>query len=48
MAFGFLTDFELWDVDGIEGYAGRECYVLSGKTADDYKIKFALKTSHSM
>lgn len=43
MAFGFLTDYELWDIDGIEEYVGRECYVISGKTSDDYKRKIGVE-----
>lgn len=41
--FGFLTDFDLWDVDGIEKYVDRECYVISGETSDDYGNKIGVK-----
>lgn len=39
MTFGFLTDFDAWKVDGIEEYAGRKCYVISGKATESYGAK---------
>lgn len=43
MTFGFLTDFDAWDVDGIEEYAGRECYVVSGKADENYGQKLGVE-----
>ena len=42
MAFGFLLDFGLWDIDGSEIYEGRDCVVLSGKTNEDYGNKIGV------
>ncbi|MCD7729907.1 MAG: hypothetical protein LUI05_00205 [Oscillospiraceae bacterium] len=39
MAFGFLLDFDLWEIDGSESYEGRDCVVLSGETNADYGKK---------
>lgn len=43
MTFGFLTDFDAWDVDGTEEYAGRECYVISGKANENYGQKLGVE-----
>lgn len=42
MAFGFLLDFNLWNIDGSEIYEGRDCVVLSGKTNEDYGNKIGV------
>lgn len=39
MAFVFLTDYDLWNIDGVEEYVGRQCFVISDKTSDDYGKK---------
>lgn len=43
MTFGFLTDFDAWNIDGTEEYAGRECYVISGKANENYGQKFGVE-----
>lgn len=43
MTFGFLTDFDLWDIDKVEPYVGRECYVISGVSSEDYGNKIGVK-----
>lgn len=39
LTFGFLTDFELWDIEGTETYLDRECLILSGQSNGSYKRK---------
>lgn len=36
MAFGFLSDYEMWEIERTDEYVGRNCYVISGKTSHDY------------
>lgn len=43
MAFGFLLDFDLWEVEGSEVYEGRDCVVLSGTTNEDYGKKVGVE-----
>ena len=43
MTFGFLTDFELWNVDNTETYVGRKCYVISGVSSEEYGNKIGVK-----
>lgn len=43
MAFGFLLDFDLWEIDGSETYEGRDCVILSGKTNEDYGKKIGVE-----
>lgn len=38
-AMGYLHDFENWRIKEITTLLGRECYVISGETHDDYSIK---------
>ena len=38
-AFGFLSDFEVWNIDRIDEISGRECFVISGEINDDYSVK---------
>lgn len=38
-AFGFLSDFEAWNIDRIDEILGRECFVISGEINDDYSEK---------
>lgn len=42
MAFGFLTDLSLWEIADEDQYLGRECYVISGKTAESYGQKIGV------
>lgn len=37
--FGFLTNFELWDIKNTETYLDRECLVLCGQSNRSYKEK---------
>ena len=39
MAFGFLLDLDMWEIEGSAVYDGRDCVVVSGKTADEYSNK---------
>ena len=39
MTFGFLKNKELWDIEGIEKYDGKECYHITGKTEEEYGNK---------
>ena len=41
MAFGFLSNTELWDIDNITTYLGRECVSISGTTEKSYKSRLA-------
>ena len=38
-AMGYMHDFENWRIKEITTLLGRECYVISGETHDDYSIK---------
>lgn len=38
-AFGFLSDFDKWDIDRTDEVLGRECFVISGEIAGDYSEK---------
>ena len=38
-AFGFLSDFEKWNIDRIDEVLGRECFVISGEIEGDYSEK---------
>jgi hypothetical protein len=42
-AFGFLTDFSLWQINETETYMGRNCVVISGVTAKDYGRKLGVE-----
>lgn len=42
MAFGFLTDLSLWEIADEDQYLGRECYIISGKTAESYGQKIGV------
>lgn len=44
MAFGFLADQELWDVEGIERIDNKECYHIIGKTSKEYGSKLNVST----
>ena len=44
MTFGFLTDFDLWDIDKVDTYAQRECYVISGVSSNDYGSKVGVQS----
>lgn len=44
MTFGFLADFELWDITGHENYLDRDCLVLSGQTTGSYGRKTGAST----
>ncbi len=39
MAFGYLANFDLWEIKGTEKIFNRECYVITGNTSDDYGKK---------
>lgn len=43
MTFGFLTDFDVWDVERTEEYVGRKCYIVSGKTNENYGQKLGVE-----
>lgn len=34
--FGFLNDFDMWEIDETVEYAGRNCYSISGKANESY------------
>lgn len=42
IAFGYLTDFDLWEIKGEETYLNRDCYVVSGTTSDEYGQKIGV------
>lgn len=44
MAYGFLENQDLWEVDGTEEYNGLLCYKISGKTKDNYGEKLNVST----
>lgn len=44
LTFGYLTDFDLWDIKGTETYLDRECLVLSGQSNGSYKRKTGVNT----
>lgn len=39
MAFGFLTDYDLWEINSKVDYVGRNCWVITGKTEKEYGTK---------
>ena len=39
MTFGFLKNKELWNIEGIEKYDGKECYHITGKAEEEYGNK---------
>lgn len=43
-AFGFLSDFDKWNVDRIETYLGRKCFVINGEISGFYSEKMDTKT----
>lgn len=43
-AFGFLGDFDLWDISGTETYLNRECVVIKGTTEGSYGKKLGTNT----
>ena len=44
MAFGFLADQELWDMENTENVDGKLCYHIIGKTSEDYGKKLNVST----
>ena len=44
LAFGYLTDFSLWEITGSTEYLGRECLELSGTTTASYAEKMDAET----
>ncbi|MBQ7794390.1 MAG: hypothetical protein IJ366_07740 [Clostridia bacterium] len=42
MAFGFLLDLDMWEIEGSTTYEGRECVVLSGNTNEEYGSKIGV------
>lgn len=44
LAFGYLTDFSLWEITGSTEYLGRECLELSGATTASYAEKLDAET----
>ncbi len=42
MAFGFLLDLDMWEIEGSTTYEGRECVVLSGNTNEEYGNKIGV------
>lgn len=41
-AMGFLSDFELWHINGISEFDGRDCYEISGTTTPKYGTKLGV------
>ena len=41
-AMGFLSDFDLWAIDGVSEFDGRQCYNISGTAEKDYGIKLGV------
>lgn len=41
MTFGYLQDFNTWDIKGTQTYLGRECAVVEGGSASSYGEKLA-------
>ena len=41
--FGYLYNFEWWDILGEETYAERECWILSGKLEGEYAEKVGIQ-----
>ena len=39
LAFGFLSDKELWNISGKENYLNRETFVIEGSTSPEYGAK---------
>ena len=39
LTFGFLTDFDLWDITENIIYMNRECLVIDGQTTESYNKK---------
>lgn len=42
--FGFLTDFNLWEIDGNTQYLDRDCIMLSGWATGSYGEKLGVQT----
>lgn len=43
-AFGFLNDFDLWDISGTTTYLNRDCVVIKGTTESSYGAKLGTNT----
>ncbi len=39
ITIGFLEDRELWEIEGIKEFSGLNCYVIHGRTSEDYGAK---------
>lgn len=39
ITIGFLKDQDLWEIEGIKEFSGLDCYVIHGKTSEDYGAK---------
>lgn len=39
ITIGFLEDQDLWEIEGIKEFSGLDCYVIHGKTSEDYGTK---------
>lgn len=39
ITIGFLEDQELWEIEGVKEFSGLDCYVIHGKTSEDYGAK---------
>lgn len=44
ITFGYLSDFNLWEIEGSETYLDRDCLVISGITTGSYKTKTGVST----
>lgn len=44
MTFGFLTNQDLWEIEGTEEINGRLCYHITGQTEEEYGNKLNVKT----
>lgn len=39
ITIGFLQNQELWEIEGVKEFSGLDCYVIHGKTSEDYGAK---------
>lgn len=39
ITIGFLEDRDLWEIEGVKEFSGLNCYVIHGKTSEDYGAK---------
>lgn len=39
ITMGFLQNQDLWEIEGVKEFSGLDCYVIHGKTSEDYGAK---------